>query len=264
MAHINSSIVLYGPHHLQKFKIFHDSADCKHTLVLIHGGAWRDPNNTYNDFERMATYLSSQKREYDYRIIGINYRLSPKVKYPDHLRDVLDALEQDQKLSGSTKYSIVGHSVGATLALQILYADEFVRRGFIEKSLNFDLVGVVFLDGIYDLEDLVEEYGGPYLAFVEEAHVSKEDYVESSPITWKTSAEPSFTYFDLMVVQSLKDELLSPRQTEKLEAFLQKRNIAYRLISKDFGRHNDVYTNDEVSELISQFLEGVQRAPRRR
>lgn len=208
----------------------------------------------------MAAYLSSRS-EKAFRIIGINYRLSPEIKYPDHLRDVVNAIQQDQRRSGSAKYSIVGHSVGATLALQILYADEFVKRGYLEKSLNFDLVGVVFLDGIYDLEDLVEEYGGPYLEFVEDAHVSKDDYVESSPVAWKTSVEPSFTNFDLMVVQSSQDELLSPRQTEKLEAFLKKKQIDYKITSKDFGRHNDVYTNDEVSELIFQFLDGVQRSP---
>ncbi|RMY50255.1 hypothetical protein D0864_14589 [Hortaea werneckii] len=105
-------------------------------IIYIHGGAWRDPEIDSTSFLPTQTLLS-QSRAID-QIAGfasINYRLSPypshpripshpadparTAHHPDHLSDILAALRHLQDAFGfGTRYLLVGHSCGATLAFQ--------------------------------------------------------------------------------------------------------------------------------------------------
>lgn len=110
---------------------------------LVHGGAWRSPNETAENF--LSPVLSTMYSSPFYnpgatqQIAGwasINYRLSPHPKYPqnpnttdpyelrdakhpEHIRDVRSALRLLQKTYGfGRRYILAGHSCGATLSFQ--------------------------------------------------------------------------------------------------------------------------------------------------
>ncbi|KAL4809666.1 Alpha/Beta hydrolase protein [Aspergillus unguis] len=115
-------------------------------VILIHGGAWRDPTQTSTSYLlpalRIFSSASSTPNQHPSLpssisgIASISYRLSAHpahpqdlpatlpsrkqvAKHPDHLRDVQAAMEFLQREFGfGERYVLVGHSCGATLAFQ--------------------------------------------------------------------------------------------------------------------------------------------------
>lgn len=249
--------VPYGEHPLQTLKYFHYSASNEHTLFLLHGGAWRDPNNTYDDFRDLVDSLRKNFSHLPVNLIGINYRLSPEVTHPEHLVDVLKAIEKVSRDVGLKRVHFVGHSVGATLLLQLLDHRKMVELADTKQTvprLHLD-VGYLFLvDGIYDMVDLIEEYGGPYRDFVENAFTSRAQYANASQMTWACDEPFEITSFKPVVVMSRQDELLSLRQTQRFLGFLDARNVDYEYVEEDWGAHEEVYRREELARTIGERL----------
>ena len=110
---------------------------------FIHGGAWRDPRNTYADFEPAVEKLQTAP-EVDLRAIAgfasLGYRLSSHPQFPEasaqvtdgpaavkrpqhpaHIKDIWLALAYlQQTFDMGDRYILIGHSAGATLAFQLL------------------------------------------------------------------------------------------------------------------------------------------------
>lgn len=262
---MNASEIAYGGDPLQKIKIFNFSPENSHTIVFIHGGAWRDPNNTYLDFNELVGHLLKK-----YNLIGINYRLSPEHKHPDHLVDVVTAIAKIQAIVGShSDYSFVGHSVGATLLLQLLNYQDIITLGHAGHDeshenaicslpkLLLNIHSIFFVDGIYDIKDLIAEYGAPYKGFVDSAFQDEKYYLEASQMTWSLSK--TFDYaFRPVIIQSTQDELLTSRQSEAFFEFLKKRDIPVECLSGDWGKHEEVYRRRELAEIIEKRLENAR------
>jgi kynurenine formamidase len=248
----------YGSHPLQTIKVYHHNASNKKTIVFIHGGAWRDPANTFDDFDTMTSYIKGKQ---DINMIGINYRLSPEIKHPYHLIDVVDALNYILDHFDSGEILLVGHSVGATLVLQLLNYKALVEIGFRYDKKNdvkvdlsrINVSSIFLLDGIYDNVELVKEYGSGYEEFVANAFVSKEQYAEATQLsskilTWDTPFELLPSKF--IITQSLQDELLSMKQTELLVDYFKHRRTEYQLFTGNWGLHEEMYRREEVADLI--------------
>ena len=133
-------------------------------LIFIHGGAWfalvsllsdsrRDPRQTSHDGDPLLNYL--RKTDLSVALASLNYRLSPEVSHPSHRDDVITALEYLKEQYGMKDYILVGHSAGACLA-------------FPSSPYYCGCKGIIGVEGIYDLEELVKEYP-EYEDFVEEA-----------------------------------------------------------------------------------------------
>ncbi|KAI7189344.1 hypothetical protein KC363_g4987, partial [Hortaea werneckii] len=140
-------------------------------IIYIHGGAWRDPDIDSTSFLQ-TQHLLCQSREID-QIAGfasINYRLSPypshptspsdpadparNAHHPDHLTDILDALRHLQDTFGfGTRYLLVGHSCGATLAFQaaMMHLPSF-------PSPVTPPLALLAVEGLYDLPALVSHH----------------------------------------------------------------------------------------------------------
>ncbi|KAM0703105.1 hypothetical protein Q7P35_009803 [Cladosporium inversicolor] len=109
-------------------------------LVYIHGGAWRDPAIPASSFASTEKHLLSNAtpgiKDRISGIASINYRLSAypahptnpsnphdparNARHPDHINDVLKAiLYLQEKYNFGNRYVLIGHSCGATLALQV-------------------------------------------------------------------------------------------------------------------------------------------------
>jgi hypothetical protein len=107
-------------------------------VIYIHGGAWRDPNITYESFIPTIKHLVNRTTPMPIAgFASIDYRLSAhpdfpqdadtppearrEARHPDHIEDVCSALiylicNHDIGFD----YLLVGHSVGATLAFQVI------------------------------------------------------------------------------------------------------------------------------------------------
>ncbi|TKA71721.1 hypothetical protein B0A49_05727 [Cryomyces minteri] len=108
-------------------------------IIFIHGGAYRDPLISKASFLPTQSLLLSSKAPFTSHIAGLaspNYRLSPypshsthpsapsdtarNAKHPDHISDVLRAIAHLQRrFRFGERYILVGHSCGATMALQV-------------------------------------------------------------------------------------------------------------------------------------------------
>lgn len=121
-------------------------------IVYIHGGAWSDPLQDKVEGASLLNHISSRTypgHKIKIACASLNYRLSTPendVKHPDHMNDVLTALEFLKRNYDLQNCLLLGHSAGATLAVQVFH--EFRRQ----------VLGMILFNGIYDLESLVDEY----------------------------------------------------------------------------------------------------------
>lgn len=268
------TILSYGTHSLQTVKYFRYSPLNTHTIVFIHGGAWRDPNNTYDDFLTLTNKLGENFNgagRNGINMIGVNYRLSPEVKHPAHLVDVVNGLSFIQKTTPTASILLVGHSVGATLILQLLSFEQIVHLSGdadgstdIISNLLQVLDTIYFVDGIYDIPELISEYGQDYKDFVMEAFRSEEQYKQATQLSFtpgsvseptlelgsKSKAVLSHLPRNILVIQSKEDELLSLKQTDIFVEFLKRMKLEYSVIKENWGKHEEVYRREELANLM--------------
>ncbi|ANZ74311.1 BA75_01464T0 [Komagataella pastoris] len=224
----------YGDHFRQCVRVYQPPTKAKISAccIFIHGGAWRDPSNTAADFDVFGNELSKG----GIICYSVDYRLSPEIQHPEHLNDVLKALEFIHSEIKDLPCCLSGHSVGATLVLQSL-----------QHSLPLNIKSVVLLDGIYDLPELLLEYPD-YVSFITEAHKDR----DWEAVTFEAEELPQTNFF---LVHSTADELLSPRQTELLVKKLKRKfHFSVSSVIADFGSHNSVYQDPEVRSLLLEQL----------
>lgn len=131
-------------------------------LAFIHGGAWRDPSQTATAcFAPTALHLLSHPPPPPPSCyLSLSYRLSPSAsrpdstaRHPDHIADVLAALAFLRRL-GITPDTLVGHSCGATLAVQAVLEPGRWRlpegMGRVEGVRT-----VVGVNGLWDLDGVI-------------------------------------------------------------------------------------------------------------
>lgn len=269
----------YGPHEQQKLKLFNVSDTSRDTIVFIHGGGWRDPSNSFDDFEPIIKQLVDS----NLNIASINYRLSPHVetqeeidlhptlRHPMHLIDVLLAMKYLTE-KGYNIILLAGHSVGASLCLQLLSFPEIIANGLryvdntdfgvdittLEEKLSIiKLHSIFYIDGIYDVVELLKEYGDAYRSFVRCAFNSDDHFRSAFQLSDPTIRSPykfNSSQVKSYIVHSTSDELLSLRQPKLFEQYLQRNSLQFEVIYEDWGKHEEVYTGKELGEFIKQHI----------
>ncbi|KAL4937475.1 Alpha/Beta hydrolase protein [Aspergillus oleicola] len=263
----------YGFHDLQTVTVarlppYPASAPLHHTntederngfwVILIHGGAWRDPTQTSTSYLTPAlSILSSTQaqsqtptqeppRKPSAHISGlasISYRLSAHpshpqdpatlpshlrtAKHPDHLADIqtaLSFLQEKYKFGG--RYVLVGHSCGATLAFECVMSSlnpQVERQSQYERPL-----AILGMAGIYDLRGLRDKNKdiSAYQEFIAGAFGNDEGVWDAvSPGVVKTDEGVQGWKEGRVVVlaHSKSDELCNIEQSENMQGFLEER-----------------------------------------
>lgn len=200
---------------------------------------------------------------------SINYRLSPyadhaelpsspedpsrNVHYPSHLSDIERALiylEDQYRISN--RYLLVGHSAGATMALEL-------QKG----SLPTPLV-VLGVAGIYDFEGLIQAHDHPaYKEFMENAFPDKTLWKKAAPYT-NFSPHNLYEIAKVVVISySDDDQLVETGQAmsmlERIELGPLPKSRVHVL--KASGNHNDIWESGTIlAGLITKSLEIVQNS----
>ncbi|KAL3480274.1 hypothetical protein BJX99DRAFT_254864, partial [Aspergillus californicus] len=192
----------YGDHALQTVTVAKpypapltdNDSDPGYWVILIHGGAWRDPTQTSLSYLTPAlNILSSSSASTSQRpkITGyasISYRLSAHpshpqnpsteppatlrtAKHPDHITDIRLALSfLESKYRIGSRYVLAGHSCGATLAFQAVMVS---LQGSDPRSRPLYKLPMAILGmaGIYDLRLLRDSHVdiSAYQEFIEGA-----------------------------------------------------------------------------------------------
>lgn len=131
-------------------------ADCP-TLVIVHGGAWMHGDN------RCCGLYTSIGRHFASRgfvVVMPNYRLSPEVVHPEHVKDFARAVAWTKRNIANhggdpNRMFLMGHSAGGHL-VSLLGTDESYLKA--EGLSHADVRGVVSISGVYRTNP------GPFLA----------------------------------------------------------------------------------------------------
>lgn len=256
------NVAKYGSHDLHNIGFYSKESFSKSFVIFIHGGAWRDPRNTHRDADTlMAGIVSSSVTG-----ASIDYRLSPEVVHPAHVQDVASALDYISKNYQVDKVVLVGHSAGATIALQL-----FMRLSEWSEHTQLVLskvISVVASEGIYDIGALMND-DPSYEGFVKEAfgqNSTYENWDAASPASglygWESRRanvcllHPEYAEVEfngrLVVVHSPEDELLNINIQPKI-AEQRMGGKSIEIVMKEArGRHDEVYTSRELIEIVRE------------
>jgi acetyl esterase/lipase len=117
-------------------------------VVFLHGGAWMIGDNRC-----CGLYSSIGEFFARHGIAAVlpNYRLSPGVKHPEHIKDVAQAVAWTRAHVGEyggrpDELFIAGHSAGGHLAALLATDDRYLKA---EGLSTADIKGVIAVSGVY-------------------------------------------------------------------------------------------------------------------
>jgi acetyl esterase/lipase len=143
-----------------------DARDCP-VVLFVHGGGW-----TVGDKNLFGLYRGVGKFFARHGVVAvlINYRLSPFVKHPEHVKDVARAFAWTRRHirdHGGNPDQIIlcAHSAGGHLVALLATDDQYLKAPELKlyDSDRAALRGVIAISGVYRIpgpEEFVEMVGG--------------------------------------------------------------------------------------------------------
>jgi acetyl esterase/lipase len=135
--------------------------DCP-VVVLVHGGGWIIGDNRCCGLQSSVGHFLASR---GFVAVLPNYRLSPSIKHPEHVRDVARAVRWTKnnvaKYGGNPEQLfLMGHSAGGHL-VSLLATDESYLKA--EGLKSGDIQGVISASGVYNIPAETPAFvaGGP-------------------------------------------------------------------------------------------------------
>ncbi|SCV72589.1 BQ2448_4126 [Microbotryum intermedium] len=161
----------------------------------------------------------------------LDYRLAPDDPHPAQILDVVSGLMRltsstplqeietsDQLIWDRERLIVLGHSAGAFMIAEVLLSPPSTISSssspfVVAPSLRRAIKGAIFLAGIYDLPELIQEYPD-YIGFVGMAFgQDPQVWANESPTNWEAPSEQrGGLTTKMLVLHSKQDELLSTAQ----------------------------------------------------
>ncbi len=212
-------------------------------LLFVHGGTWSAGNKAV--FAGPAKALAEQ----GIVVVTTNYRLSPKSKHPDHIRDVAKAfawtVDSIAKYGGDPgKICLAGHSAGGHLVALLATDESYLKAE--EKSFA-DIRGVAPISGVFTINARAKLFNS---IFGDDAEICK----AASPLTHVGPKQPPFLVLhaenDLPGLSAQSETFHAALKKEKNTAALEK--IADRSHLTILTRAKD--PTDPVSVALRDFV----------
>ncbi len=195
-------------------------------IVVVHGGSWRSGDKGETALSNTEWSRSFAAR--GFAVYDVQYRLTPAVRHPVPMNDVLCALAYVRARSGADgvdpeRVVLIGRSAGAHLALLAAYRSRETPCGTPAR-----VAGVVAL---YGPTDLVAGYEIPADPDLIDGRAALRDllggtpqqvrdrYVDATPQTWVASAVPT------LLLHGAADQIVSPRHSDDLASRLRERGV---------------------------------------
>jgi acetyl esterase/lipase len=199
-------------------------------LVYIHGGAW-----VIGDKREQGLPMLHEMAERGWVCVAINYRLSPKATWPDHIVDCKRALAWVRthiaEFGGDPSFlAVSGGSAGGHLAALAALTPNVPewQPGFEEADTSVS--ACIPFYGVHDMTGDPEAEGayGPGLMELLEKRVMKLHYVDNTPLYASASPDqritPSAPAF--FVVQGTNDTLVPPQVGRRFAERLREISLA--------------------------------------
>jgi acetyl esterase/lipase len=129
---------LYLPRGVKEFPV----------VVFVHGGAWMiGDNRCCGLYSSVGEFLAS----HGIAAVLPNYRLSPGVKHPEHIKDVARAFAWTRRHIAEyggrvDQLFIAGHSAGGHLAALLATDERYLKAEGLSAA---DIKGVIAISGVY-------------------------------------------------------------------------------------------------------------------
>lgn len=250
-------------------------------IVYIHGGAWRDPEQSASTFnETRETLVGSSIADRIAGYASINYRLSPypshptdpsnpddparNARHPDHINDVLAGiLFLQERYDFEDRYILAGHSAGATLASQVAMKRYWGSQYESTYALELNVtppVAIVGLEGIYDV---------PAFVYYHKEQSEYRDFITNAfgPSGWD-AVSPTNADFDdswpdgrlVVLAHSPDDTLVEQEQVGSMESALEKQDWKDQgdrrvEVFELRGDHDEVWETGEAARAIQWAIE---------
>jgi acetyl esterase/lipase len=150
-------------------------------VLFVHGGSWRWGNKDL--FAGIGEAFSKT----GIAVVICNYRLSPEVRHPEHIKDVAGAFawtyENIGKYGGDAgKLFVCGHSAGGHLVSLLATDPEYLK---VENRKPVEIKGVISISGVYTITAKERVFNE---AFGKDEEVCK----NASPLTHVAGKHPPF------------------------------------------------------------------------
>ncbi|KAF5505163.1 Kynurenine formamidase [Colletotrichum siamense] len=254
----------------------------KYWVIWIHGGAWRDPRKTFQDFTpsiREIVKASSVPKNEIRGFISIDYRLSPHplfpqdpavtapaelrcARHPDHLRDIWSALAfLQRRYNIQDRYILMGHSAGATLALQLpMGSSSLGAAPPPDVQMPRAIVGI---SGIYELNAFNGRHDENYTQFIAGAFGNDQSaWNKVVPATFPGSFKEALPKKPLiMLAWSPDDTLVDEPEIDGMASKLRNDGVECT-VTKNLTHDHDFVWEDgkQIARLLSEALELLRRS----
>ncbi len=116
--------------------------------MFVHGGGWLGGDK--KQYKEMASNLARN----GLTVVLINYRLSPKVKFPSHIEDVASAIYWTKNSIGTYNGDrgsiyLMGHSAGGHLTSLLLFDKTYLKK---HKMKPCDIAGAITISGVFEIK----------------------------------------------------------------------------------------------------------------
>ncbi|KAK9763832.1 hypothetical protein K7432_009165 [Basidiobolus ranarum] len=247
-------------------------------LVFFHGGAWRSNDKLeFNDFARNLVKIGGGK----FAVAVVNYPLTTTVENPSdpaaagcevpHYEPetyMFKTLEDSAKAIAflanhgdvygynEKRIILVGHSVGAQLISMLLLEPKYFtavmdNTTYVENP-STKVVGIIGIDGIYDIPKLVLDYPNYQNWFV--AAACSQDHEKWKRYSPQYQTPSNLPQIPVLIIHSPEDELVNDKQAISFKQKLQELGLTNVSLETDVsGKHDETLATVEVAQKVINF-----------
>lgn len=281
---LTASTALAGPVAIQSNVSYYDGADrdpARHrmdlflpqgvqkfpTVVFVHGGSWA--MGSKDGFLMVPGHKAADHGKFfaerGIAAIQINYRLSPKVKHPEHIVDVARAFAWvrrhiSERGGDPDRIFIMGHSAGGHLVALLASDPKYLMAEGLTPSAIKGVIpvsGVFTLSGEMTAEPMPAAGGTPTGAGVFFAHVFGSDpavHRAASPIVHVKTGMPPF-----LIAYADRDMITLPAQAVAFhDALKAKGNSVDKILMTNRTHQGILFSmikpEDKLGDAVLQFV----------
>ncbi|MDB5276320.1 MAG: carboxylesterase NlhH [Ferruginibacter sp.] len=227
-------------------------------VIFIHGGGWLS-NDKYADMGYMKKTVAEIVGA-GFALASIDYRFSTQAVFPAQIQDCNRAVSflfenADKYGFDKNRFAVMGFSAGGHLASLVgLSANNNVHGFTIAGAAKpFSFKGVVDFYGPAELILFpgADDAKSPEGLLIGAAPLARPDLARTaSPVTYVDKNDPPF-----LIIHGEKDQLVSPKQSKLLSAWLSLSGVPNEvIIVKDAPHFGVMFDADDIRNKVMAFL----------
>ncbi|KZV64351.1 alpha/beta-hydrolase [Peniophora sp. CONT] len=254
-----------APNPLQAYNVFSPNSDPAITtlpplICFVHGGAWRS-----EDKAEHGELARSLVKATGFAVAVPNYRLTTAdtpLEHPAHCEDIVQFLhhirswtpQNSSPVYDKDKIFLMGHSCSAHMISSILLDSPYPSL-LLPPQILRSVQGVVFSEGIYDIDLLLTSFPNYRSWFIAAAFGQRSSYQDVS-VNRYTYPE-TLAHVRWLIVHSTGDTLVDPLQSSTMLKRLQNlepsATVTSSLDELD-AEHNEVLKENLFISRVAEFM----------